>query len=69
VNIQEREDKHNSGKGAKYTRSRRPVKIVYYEEFETLGEALSREAQVKTWNKIKKEHLAEGKHPITGRTL
>jgi len=62
INIQEREDKHNSGKGAKYTRSHRPVKIIYSEAFETLPESMRREAQVKTWSKIKKEQLIQNKH-------
>ena len=61
VNLLEREEKHNSGKGAKYTRSRRPVKIVYFEEFKTLAEVRRREAQVKKLSKIKKERLAQGK--------
>ena len=55
--IQEREDMHNSGKGAKYTRAHRPVKIIYSETFKTLSEAMKREAQVKTWSKINKEKL------------
>ena len=63
TNTQEREDRHNEGRGAKYTRSRLPVKIIYFEEFYTLVEARRREAQVKKWSKIKKERLAEGKHP------
>ena len=57
VNVQRREDCHNSGKGAKYTRSRRPVKIVYSEEFESLSEAKKREAQVKSFSRIEKEKL------------
>jgi len=48
---------HNSGKGAKYTRSRLPIKIVYSEEFETLSEARKREAEVKKFSKDKKENL------------
>ena len=63
IDLQKREIKHNEGKGAKYTRSRRPVKIVYHEQFATLTEARRREAQIKTWSKIKKERLAHGKHP------
>lgn len=55
---QEREQKHNVGKGAKYTRSRCPVTIIYSEEFATLAEARRREAEVKRWSKEKKEHLA-----------
>ena len=38
---------HNSGRGAKYTRSRTPVKLVYFEEFEDRQEALSREWHLK----------------------
>ena len=53
-----REAKHNDGTGAKYTRSRRPVTIIYREAFATLGEARKREAQVKAWNKAGKESLA-----------
>ena len=45
--VKNREMVHNSGKGAKYTRSRLPVKIVYYEEFETKSEALKREHAIK----------------------
>lgn len=59
VDIKEREAKHNDGTGAKYTRSRGPVKIVYSEEFETLSEARKREAEVKKWTKEKKESLLE----------
>jgi putative endonuclease len=55
--LKDREEKHNSGKGAKYTRAHLPVKIVYSEEFETLSEALKREAQVKKWSKQQKEGL------------
>lgn len=38
---------HNSGRGAKYTRSRRPVELVYYETFATKEEAMSREWHIK----------------------
>jgi|TARA_B100001964_G_scaffold204164_1_gene233668 putative endonuclease len=57
MNLKERETTHNSGKGAKYTRSRRPIKFVYSEEFETLSEAKRREAEVKKWSKANKEDL------------
>jgi len=56
--LAEREQKHNDGTGAKYTRGRRPVKFVYHESFDTLGQALSREAEVKRLSKGKKEDLA-----------
>ena len=38
---------HNAGEGAKYTRSRRPVELVYWEEFDTREEAMSREWHLK----------------------
>ena len=38
---------HNAGVGAKYTRPRRPVELVYYESFETREEAMSREWHLK----------------------
>ncbi len=53
----EREKKHNEGKGAKYTRSRSPVKIIYTESFETLSDARKREAAVKRMSKETKEQL------------
>lgn len=50
--LEKRVKTHNEGKGAKYTKCRRPCKLVYYEEYETKNEALSREAQIK---KLKRE--------------
>ena len=55
IDLQEREAKHNSGKGAKYTRARRPVRIVYHEELATLSDARRREREVKRWGKARKE--------------
>lgn len=53
---------HNDGKGAKYTKCRRPCKMVYHEEFETKNEALSREAQIKKLSRIEKLKLIKNKH-------
>ena len=36
-NLEKRIEMHNSGKGAKYTKARLPVELVYYEQFETNG--------------------------------
>lgn len=63
TNIKAREIKHNKGEGAQYTRQRRPVSIVYFEEFDTLIEARRREVQIKGWKRIKKENLIKYKHP------
>ena len=38
---------HNEGKGAKYTRARRPVTLVYFEVFDTKKEAMQREYAIK----------------------
>ena len=46
-NLEKRVADHNAGKGAKYTRTRRPVELVYVEEFPTKEEAMSREYAIK----------------------
>jgi predicted GIY-YIG superfamily endonuclease len=48
---------HQSGKGAKYTRGRLPVEIVYHEAQRSKGTALRREAEIKRWRKDRKEDL------------
>ena len=48
---------HSEGKGAKYTRSRRPLELVYVEELETEGEARKREAYIKKLSRREKEAL------------
>lgn len=52
-----REFVHNQGKGARYTRSRLPIKIVYSEAFETKSEAMKREYALKRLKKRDKENL------------
>ena len=51
---------HSAGKGAKYTRSRLPVSLVYREEFETEHEARSREWHLKRLSHAEKRRLVEG---------
>lgn len=46
-NLEKRIADHNAGKGAKYTKTRLPVKLVYHETFETKEEAMSREWHIK----------------------
>ena len=50
---------HNEGKGAKYTRGRGPVELVYLEGFETKQEAMSREAKIKRLTRKEKLLLIE----------
>lgn len=56
-NLDRRLKTHNEGKGAKYTRSRRPVALVYYEAFSTKEEAMRREYEIKQLPRKKKEEL------------
>lgn len=56
---------HNAGKGEKYTRARRPVELVYFEQFKTKEEAMRRECEIKKLSRKKKEELIKQKekHP------
>ena len=57
TDLQKRLAAHNSGKGAKYTRSRLPVELVYWEECPTKEAAMSREWQLKHLTREKKLEL------------
>lgn len=57
--LKKRIEAHNSGKGAKYTKSRRPVELVYYECFQTKQEAMSREWHLKQLTHAKKQELLD----------
>ncbi len=59
-NIINREKRHNSGFGAKYTKIHGGGKIIYSEKYPTIKEAMQREAQVKKWPRIKKQSLISG---------
>jgi len=54
---QRRLREHNSGKGARYTRSRRPVRLVYLEELPDKSSALKRERAIKALSRPKKIKL------------
>ena len=62
-NIQRRIDQHNTSNsvGAKYTRTRRPVELVYSEEFTTRSDALKRENEIKKLTREYKEALITGR--------
>lgn len=61
-NIEKRIQKHNQGVGAKYTRSRAPVHLLYSEQFENRSEASQREYSIKQLSlKQKKELVSETK--------
>ena len=55
--LEMREKQHNEGKGARYTRGRGPVKIVYSERFQNKSNAMKREYQIKKMKREEKERL------------
>ena len=57
--LEKRVNAHNSGAGAKYTKPRRPVTLVYYEEFQTKEEAMRREAAIKKLSRQEKQRLID----------
>ena len=59
--LEKRVEAHNSGKGAKYTKARRPVELAYYEEFETKEQAMKREYAIKRLGRKEKQKLIAGK--------
>ncbi len=55
--LKTRLDQHNLGVGSRYTAKRRPVRLVYYEEYDHVALAYNREKQVENWSRRKKEAL------------
>lgn len=55
--LKHRMKSHNAGTGAKYTRARLPVRLVYYEEFRSKQEAMKREYAIKQLTKKDKQML------------
>ena len=58
--LEERLRKHNCGRGAKYTRGRRPVRLVWSHHCESYAQARAWEAQLKSWSRQKKRRLIAG---------
>ena len=59
-NIELRVWQHQSGIGTNYTKRRRPISLVYYEEFDRIDDAFYREKQLQGWSRKKKEALING---------
>jgi len=59
TNIKRRFAEHKEGKGGRYTRAKRAVKIVHTEEHPNKSSALKREAQIKRWPRQKKLELIQ----------
>lgn len=56
-NLDRRMEDHGAGRGGEYTANRRPVTLVWFDEFPTRDECLARERQLKGWSRAKKEAL------------
>lgn len=67
--IQRRLEAHNAGRGAKYTRARRPVKLVYLESFETKEEAMRREYAIKHMTRKEKLTLTAKYKKVDGEAI
>lgn len=55
--LEKRIKAHSNGTGAKYTRGRGPVELVYFEEFDDKKDAMKREYEIKKYTRSKKEWL------------
>ena len=66
--LEQRVAAHNTGKGAKYTKARRPVELVYFEEFETKEQAMNREYVIKQMARKDKLELVQRKEKMDDRS-
>jgi len=57
-----REKQHNAGWGARYTRMKRPVRLIYIEEQPDKIAALKRERAIKQMTRLQKQKLVEQTH-------
>ena len=57
VNLESRVYQHQQGKGANFTKTRLPVELVFYEEYDSIVDAFHREKQIQGWSRKKKEAL------------
>jgi len=62
-NLERRFQAHKEGSGGHYTRSRKVIKVLCSEKFETKAEALKRECQIKGWRREKKLNLVKFGYP------
>ena len=60
TDLEKRIEQHQAGEGARYTKNRRPVRLVYCEEHDRIDFAFHREKQIQNWSRTKKKALIEG---------
>ena len=64
--LEKRIEAHNAGKGAKYTKARLPVEMLYHEEYPTKEEAMRREAAIKKLTRKQKIELIKNRTKTKG---
>ncbi|WP_418791300.1 16S rRNA (cytidine(1402)-2'-O)-methyltransferase [Phosphitispora sp. TUW77] len=64
--LEKRIAKHNSGKGAKFTRGRGPVELMFFEECPSKEHAMTREAEIKRLTRKDKLQIIKGDKEMTG---
>jgi putative endonuclease len=64
IDLERRLWDHNAGIGAAYTRTRLPVILKYFEEYDRIDDAFYREKQVQGWNRKKREALINYEHHL-----
>jgi putative endonuclease len=60
TDVERRVAEHDAGEGAKYTRGRTPVELIYKERFDSRSAAMRREHEIKTFSRARKERLVGG---------
>ena len=61
MDLERRIQQHQAGEGAKYTKRRLPVRLIYSEAFDRIDAAFYREKQIQSWSRQKKLALIEGR--------
>ncbi len=62
-NVRERAQQHKEGTGSEFTRKYKVDRLVYYEPFQYVGNAIAREKEIKGWRRSKKVALIESINP------
>ena len=62
-NLERRVSEHRTGNSDAFTARYNCSKLVYYEEYSSIDEAIAREKQIKSWNRARKEKLIDSMNP------
>ena len=64
ASMEERVAQHNAGTLGGYTAARRPVMLVFHQDFDRITDAIAAERRLKGWNRAKKEALIRGDYEL-----